>query len=484
MMTTEEREYVNTLEKNVNTLRDTIAKQQREIEELRTIIKKQIARIADLEQRLNANSSNSSKPPSSDGLNKKTRSLRKPSGKKPGGQPGHKGTTLRLPCSPSERIQCNPEACSSCENASVCQGKPIESRFVIDVQIKPVVREYRQMAYRCPKAGHMLLGEFPSEVSATKQYGNGIRALVVALNSDCAVSVSKIHHLMKSVLHMPVSTGFIHHAVSSFAGTLDGAVQSIRDSLLHAPVVHADETGVRTKGKLAWVHSASDDRWTYQHVSWKRGKDGMTEGGFLPHYKGILIHDCWSSYWRFPVERHGLCLAHILRELQGILDSTPEQEWAKQVAGLLVRMKKVKEKLIGKGRATASSYYKRVFRKAWDLLLEAGKLQNPIQEENGRKKKSRARRLLDRLDEHAEEFLLFFHDFRVPFDNNQAERDVRQMKVKIKIAGCFRTFEGAKEYAKINSVISTIKKHGLNVYESIISMLQCPTLLPWEMAGE
>lgn len=477
MMTPEEWQYVKKLE-------DIITKQNQVIAELRRIIDEQAARIADLERRLNMNSNNSSKPPSTDGFKKKPRSLRKPSGKKQGGQLGHKGTTLSLPCSPSEKIQCKPEECSSCSCASVCQGKAIENRFVIDIQFKTVVREYTQMAFLCPKAKHLLIGEFPPGITATKQYGKGIRALAVALNVDCAVSVNKIHHLLKSLLHLPVSTGFLHHAISTFAGTLDGAMNSIRSNLLREPIVHADETGVRTESGLAWVHSASTNLWTYQHVSKKRGKEGMRDADILPHYKGILIHDCWASYWEFPVKRHGLCLAHILRELQGILDSAPEQEWAGNLMHLLIRMKHIKEKLIADGKSAASYYYRRLFRDEWDRQIAAGKDKNPIADSEGRKKKGRARRLVDRLDAHVEEFLLFFHDFRVPFDNNQAERDVRQIKVKIKVAGCFRTFSGAQEYAKIQSVISTIKKHGLNVYGSITAMLHQPCFIPWNVAGE
>lgn len=386
MMALEERKYVQILE-------DIIARQKQTIDELIKISEAQATRIAELERRLNMNSSNSSKPPSSDGLKKKSRSLRKPSGKKPGGQHGHKGTTLRLPCSPSETIQCKPEKCSSCDRSAQCQGKAIESRFVIDVQINPVVREFLQMAYRCPKADGWLLGEFPSGVTATKQYGNALRALVVSLNTECAVSVNKIHNLLNSVLHLPVSTGFIHRAVTSFASKQDNTMHSIQSNFLQLPVVNADETGMRAEEETAWLHNVSTDQWTYQYASKKRGKAGMAEAGFLPEYKGIVVHDCWPSYWAFPVAGHGLCLAHILRELQGILDNTPEQEWARNITELLVRMKEVKEKLLSKGKTGASYYYRHLFLDEWHRQICAGKAQNPIAEHEKRKKKNRARSL-------------------------------------------------------------------------------------------
>ena len=198
------------------------------------------------------NSSNSSKPLSTDKPNQKKRSLRKPSGKKPGGQSGHKGTTLKLPCAPSKIIPCNPKECAGCALAGQCQGKCLESRYFM------------------------------------------------------------------SVLKLPVSTGFIHNAVKKYAGKLDDAISSIKTALYSAPVVHADETGVRASGKTIWLHNVSTERYTYQHVSEKRGQDGMREGDFLQHYKGIVIHDCWRPYWKFQFEAHGLCCAHILRELQGL----------------------------------------------------------------------------------------------------------------------------------------------------------------------
>ena len=470
-MTVEEREYVQELE---NT-----------IKKLQKIIDQQAEEIAELKRRLNMNSSNSSKPSSTDGFKKKTRSIRKPSGKKGGGQKGHKGSTLDLPCSPTDTIVCVPTECTNCMSFGQCQGRKMETRYEVDANITVDVREYVQMEYLCPKSNKHICGEFPANIKAVKQYGNKLRGLVITLNAECAVSVNKIHRLLKALLNVPVSTGFICNTVKSYADTLNPAMESIQRNLHFAPIVNCDETGARADGRLLWVHNASTDRFTYQYVSRKRGKNGMKEAGVLPDYPGTLIHDCWQAYWAFPAERHGLCLAHILRELQGILENAPTQGWAQDLKDLLLEMKAVKEKLIAKGKECASDYYKRKFRFSWNFRIRRGQRMNPMKlGDKGQWIRNKARCLLDRLEEHTDEFLLFFHDFRVPFDNNQAERDVRPFKVKLKMAGCFRTFSGVQDYARIHSVISTIKKHRMNVYETVVDMLSQPDYIPWEVAGE
>ena len=464
MMTPEEQAYVHKLE-------DTIAKLE--------------ARIAELERRLNMDSSNSSKPPSMDKPNQKKRSLRKPSGRRPGGQNGHKGTTLKLPCAPSKTIPCTPEECKGCEFAGRCQGKCIENRYEIDAEIKVVVRKYSQMEYLCPKSNTCLRGRFPDNITATKCYGPKIQALAIAMNTHCTVSINKVHAFFKSVFGLPVSTGFVHNAVKSYAGKLDDVIATIKSALFSEPVVHADETGLHTSGKTKWMHNVSTGRYTYQHVSEKRGQAGMNEGEFLQYYKGIVIHDCWRPYWKFQFEAHGLCCAHILRELQGVIDNNPKQEWADLMIWLLCKMKTTKEKLMDKGKTAASAYYCRLYKGYWDGLIFQGRQDNPITyTDTGTYKRNIARRLVDRLDEFREEFCRFFWDFRVPFDNNQAERDVRHAKVKIKVSGCFRSLEGAKNFAKINSVLSTARKHGMNTVESIMATLTQESCIPWVVAAE
>lgn len=474
MMTKEERDYVQEL-------KDTIA-------DLQSVIARQAKRIAELERRLNMDSSNSSKPPSTDGFKRpKNRSLRKPSGKKPGGQKGHAGAGLSLPRDPDVVVKCRPNDCIGCPNADLCAGRRLERRYLVDAEVAVRMYAYDQMEFSCPKKGNETIrGEFPEGIRATKQYGNRLKALVVALNSEGAVSVQRIHDLLHALTSASVSTGFIQHTIQSFADSLDTPMEHIRKRLLEVTVVNGDETGTRTGQGMAWLHNASNHQFTYQAVSEKRGKEGIEEAGFFPEYKGISVHDCWAAYWAFPAERHGICLAHILRELQGVLDNDATQSWAKRLKGLLLEMKRVKERLLGKGKAEASRYYFRKFRKEWDVCIGSGKEQNPLPEKEPGKRscRSKARCLVDRLEKYADEAWLFFRDFRVPFDNNQAERDVRPAKTKLKVCGCFRTIEGAQGYAKIRSVISTTKKHGLNVFHTILSLFNDPGAIPWEAATE
>ena len=431
MMTAEELKYVQKLEV-------TVAEQDKLISELKE-------HIAELERRLNMNSTNSSTPPSKDGFKRpKKRSLRQPSEKKPGGQAGHKGNGLSLPHDPDEVIICQPKECAGCPNASVCVGRKAERRYVIDAEVSLRVREYAQMEFSCPRRnGDNLYGEFPENITATKQYGNTLKALVVALNTEGAVSVKRTHDILCALTGVPVSTGFIHNTLRAFANGLEKPLEYIKGKLLNAPVLHADETGLRVDGSLAWLHSASNELYTYQGVSNRRGKQGIAEVGLLPLYTGTLIHDCWAAYWSLAAKCHGICLAHILRELNGIIENFTEHNWAEGLKTLLMEMKEAKDKLIAKGKTEASRYYIRKFKEDWDLWIWSGQHHNPIEEaeDTGRTKRNKARCLVDRLKKYEEAVWLFFRDFSVPFDNNQAERDVRPAKTKMKVSGSFVTVQ-------------------------------------------
>lgn len=462
MMSSEEMEYVQKLER-------TVAEQAELIAELKE-------RIEELERRLHMNSSNSSVPPSQDGFKRpKNRSLRQPSGNKPGGQQGHKGSGLKLPHKADTIETCTPKECSNCPHASECVGHTVERRYKIEAEIELKVHEYDQMEYVCPlRDNSVIRGEFPKDITATKQYGNKLKALVIALNNEGAVSVNRIHDLLSALTSASVSTGFIHNTIKDFSASLDSPLEYIKGSLLASPILHGDETGLRANKALVWLHNASNNLFTYQDVSQKRGKAGIEEASVLPNYAGTLIHDCWRPYWTFIAVRHGICLAHILRELKGILDNWPEQRWAKWLIDLFCEMKRVKERLLAKGVEKASRYYLQKFKSEWDLYIFSGKLHNPITyaKDGVGEKRNKARCLVDRLEKYADAAWLFFRDFNVPFDNNQAERDVRPAKTKIKVSGCFRTLTGAKDFARIHSVLSTTKKHGQNIFTMILALLE------------
>lgn len=197
----------------------------------------------------------------------------------------------------------------------------------------------------------------------------------------------------------------------------------------------------------------------------------MEQCGVLPEFKGIAMHDCWASYWNYPDIQHAVCCAHLLRELTGIDENHPEQKWASAFIDLLLEMKKVKDKAVEKGKDFLSYYHYHNFAKKYDELIEQARKENPLPEtaekKRGRKKKGKILALVERLANYKVPVCLFIHNFNVPFDNNQAERDLRMIKVKTKVSGCFRTEEGARDYLKIMSYVGTAHKQGYNAYEAI-----------------
>lgn len=449
-------------------------------EEIRVLREQNAALLA----RLSMNSRNSSKPPSSDGPKKPVpQSLREKSGRKVGGQPGHKGAGFSLPEKVNSVVQCLPTVCKMCEKADFCQLQPqrvLETRSVVDVQIDVKRIDYEQVERVCPVMKETLRGVFPAWVKSSKQYGPGLMSLVLALTTDGAVSIERTHLLLKALTKLSVSTGTIARLIKDFSSDILPVWEKIRDALLAEEVVNCDETGLRVAGKLYWAHNISTDKYTIQAVDEKRGEEAMRRIGFLPQYTGIIVHDGLSSYWQFQVE-HGLCNAHILRELKGIQENYPEQGWAKELSAALIQMKKARERAIAAGKETLSyaSVYR--YRRMFLRIVGQGIDENPLKErepgKRGKVGRSAPRRLADRLWVHVDEFLRFLSDWRVPFDNNQAERDLRPLKTKIKVSGCFRTVLGAKDFGRSQSFLSTAKKQGTNVLEAIRYVLSGMPLL-------
>jgi len=448
-------------------LRQRVSQLEEQVKRLEEQVRELLAKLA-------MNSSNSSKPPSSDGLKKPApKSLREKTGRKVGGQHGHKGAGFSLPDKVNSVVPCLPEVCKRCANADFCQVQPqrvVETRSVVDVQIDVKRIDYEQVERSCPLTKERIRGVFPPWVTSGKQYGPGLLSLVMALTTDGAVSIDRTHTLFKAITGLSISTGTIATLIKNFSKDIQPVWEKIRDALLREDVVNCDETGLRVAGKLHWAHNVSTDKYTLQAVDEKRGEKAMRRIGFLPRYTGIIVHDGLSSYWQFHVE-HGLCNAHILRELKWIQENYPEQRWAKDLSAALILMKKARERAIAAGKE-ALSYasicrYRRMFLK----FVGLGIAENPLEErkhgQRGKVRRSAPRRLADRLRSHVDEFLRFLSDWRVPFDNNQAERDLRPLKTKIKVSGCFRTALGAENFGRIQSFLSTAKKQGTNVLEAI-----------------
>lgn len=458
----------------VQQLVDQNAKLIMQVESMQKTIDRMAETIARLEEQVNKNSSNSSKPPSSDGLKKQPKSLREKSGKKQGGQEGHKGTTLSITSRPNHVIPHMPAECTGCPYHEQClkQGEVAEARSVIDVTLKTDVTEHQTIKVRCcPMSGIPMTGSFPEGVNANLQYGPGLQALVTSLSTVGAVSAARIHEIVGAMLGIPLSTGTVVKMVGRCSAGLKDTLEQIRQYLIPSEVAHCDETGFRVDKKTVWAHVFSNELYTYLSLSGKRGRDGMDEAGILPVYTGIATHDCWQPYWKYEGMLHAICCAHLLRELKGMEENHPDQTWHKRFADLLMEMKKVRDKAVSEGKAALNYYYLHKFSTCYDEIIQSACAENPLPEavpgKKGRRKRGKVRALIDRLQKYKHSVMMFVKDFRADFDNNLAERDLRNIKVKTKVSGCFRTWEGAKDYLTIMSYVGTARKHGKNAYEAI-----------------
>jgi transposase len=350
--------------------------------------------------------------------------------------------------------------------ASIC-----ETREVIDAIIDVKITAHKTLEITCPVHGISHKGVFPGSVKAPVQYGENLQALVVALNTVGAVSVNRTHEIVSNVFNIPLSTGTVSAMVGRCAASLEGTVELIGEKISASPVVNYDETGTRVDGQTMWVHNSSTSEYTYLSVHEKRGKEGMDAAGVLPLFSGIAVHDCWAPYWKYPDIGHALCCAHLLRELTGIEENNPKERWATAFKKLLLAMKAAKEKSIEKGKDALSRYYLDKFDRQYDRIISQAYRKNPIsksiEKKRGRPKKGKILSLVARLAAHKASICLFIKNFAVPFDNNQAERDIRMIKTKTKVSGCFRSIDGASNYLKIMSYIGTAKKLKINSYEAI-----------------
>jgi transposase len=477
------REELMKLEKEeiVDILLALIAK----LAELTETVRRQSEEIAELRGRLNQNSKNSSKPPSSDGF-RKPKSLREPSGKKAGGQQGHEGNGFRMTQEPDDTIQHIPTQCTGCPKAADCQAKKhvSETRYVVDIEIKTITTAHQAVWVMCPQTSKVVTGSFPENINSTMQYGVNLEALAVSLVTRGAVSINRTHEIMSGVFNIPISTGTISAMVSNSAQTVAPTVGKIKEAIFRQPLTNVDETGTRVDKHIVWAHTASTPDLTYIGIAEKRGKEGMDAVGILPKYQGTIIHDCWASYFLYTLVRHGLCNAHLLRELTAVWENT-KQAWALRLISLLLTMKQLKEELLIIGSSATHPDDITKYSLEYDAIMADALIQNPIPLPDmltkRKPKRGKTGALVDRLLLRKDQYLLFFTDFYVPFDNNQAERDIRMFKVKLKVSGCFRTLQGAQDFAAIMSFISTAHKRGISAFNALKNALlgfPFPVLLP------
>ena len=429
------------------------------------------ALVEELQARLSKDSHNSSKPPSSDGLAKKTRSLRVSSGKKSGGQVGHPGTTLKRSQHVDEVIEPPlPERCQAC-GTSLAGGEAqrVESRQVFDIPVGNYqVTEHRTRQLRC-SCGHWHQSEFAEGVTETVQYGPNVRALAVYLAHGQLLPLARSAQLIEQLFGLRVSQGTVQAWIEQASALLAPQVERIAQALIDTPVAHADETGLRVASRLHWLHTAASEKHTWYGVHPNRGMLAIDEHGILPKRLGTLVHDCWKPYWQLDCT-HALCNAHLLRELT-FLHETTGQRWPRRMIQCLLAARDRCEAARQAGAVALSAGRVRKIFKDYERIVNQAQCRNPRairrHKQRGRVKQTTAFNLLCRLREHAAEVLRFATDLRVPFTNNLGERAIRMPKVKQKISGCFRTLKGAWHFCINRSYLDTLNKQGQNLFEAL-----------------
>lgn len=440
------------------------------------------ARVHELEARLSKDSSNSGKPPSSDGLKRKPKSLRKPSGRKPGGQQGHAGKGLTQVSNPNVVVTHTPANCTGCgSDLSNVSGTLAEQRQVFDIpQPEVKVTEHRIEEKKCPCCAELTRASFPDDIRGPVQYGDRIRALIAYFSHEHFIPVDRVREIFKDIFGVTLSSGTCANVDEQLFANLEIFEASLKAHLLAARVLHFDETGMRCEKKLRWVHVASSQLATLYTMHAKRGQEAMDTAGILPAFQGIAIHDHWFPYFAYNQLKHGLCNAHHLRELIFVHEQEKE-DWAKRMHDLLISANKEVENHVEQGALPPEVVLR--IEQAYQQILTEGLMYHaslPLLPtgKRGKQKQRDGKNLLDRLNEKRDCVLRFIHDFSVPFTNNQGERDIRMVKLKQKIAGCFRAFRGGEIFCRIRSYISTARKQKWNVWDALVDAIRgSPRLL-------
>lgn len=409
--------------------------------------------VAELQRRLGLNSSNSSKPPSSDGFKKHPpQSLRKKGEKKSGGQPGHKGKTLKQVSAPDHVERYPLDTCPGC--LSDLKLRPVESvqkRQVFDIpEPKIEVTEHQAEVKTCA-CGQRSVAAFPSEVTAPVQYGLRIKTLATYFNYTQLIPEDRVAQVFEDVFSLHIAPATIVKFGSNLATTLTPWKLDIEAQLAASHVKHLDETGLRIEKKTQWLHVMSNEYATIYRVSVKRGE-------MFQNLAGTIVHDCFTSYYALVALLHALCNAHILRELKAI-SQFEKEEWAGKMATLLCFANKNRDK-----EEQVNRVYDDIVAKG---LTYHESLEPLKQGKRGRKKRRVGHNLLIRLRDRKDDILRFLSDPMVAFTNNLAEQDLRMMKVKMKISGGFRSSKGAENFATIRSFISTCRKQNINIFQAI-----------------
>lgn len=428
--------------------------------------------VAELRRRLSQTPRNSHRPPSSEGYDKPApRSRRERTDRRPGGQPGHPGATLCQVATPAERVRHRPVACAGC-GASLAAAPVVstEHRQVFDLPEIALRAVEHALEHRRCGCGRVTMADPPAGVTAPAQYGPGVRALATYLLAGQHLPLARTGELLAELIGAPISAGSLAGWYAAAADALEPVLAAVTAGLAGAEVIGADETGVRVEGGLAWVHAARTDALTLYTVSAQRGIAAMTEAGVLPALApdAVLVHDFWAPYWHFDVG-HAVCGAHLGRELVAAAELAGQADWATGLDRLLMEINRVVTAARGTGADELAPTLLATYRRRYGDLIDAGWAANPEHGPGGRGRRRRPKHvnLLDRLDGHRDEVLRYAEDLRVPFTNNGSERDIRPLKIRLKVAGCLRTLAGAQAFCRLRSYLSTAGKQRQSAFGAL-----------------
>lgn len=461
---------------------------KQEIDELREALKVAQRTIAELTAMLNQNSRNSNWPSSRDKSRKKPKpkSLRQKTGRKAGGQKGHEGHTLEFNPKPDVIETYRPTVCGHCHawlsEDSITHN--VARRQVFDLPpLRFITIEHQAETVLCPCCGEGTIAEFPADVTNPVQYGSQVKRLATYLRTEQFIPYERSRQLMADLFELPISTGSLQNFVKAAAEQVKPATTAIKEAITKVEVGHADETGFYINGQRYWLHTVSNEELTCFEPHQSRGQKATDEIGILPQFRGTLVHDAWATYFKYKLLCHALCNAHHLRDLTAISENG-QQHWAALMILFLLGAKQQVDTAYQAGKTELPAVQIERIHQLYDAIVWLGFDENPLPNtqpppgKRGRPKKTKGRNLVERFANHKEAVLRFIHDFKVPFDNNLAERDIRMMKVQQKISGCFRSWQGAEQFCLLRTYISTIRKQGLNVWEALGSLFDGDVLMP------
>jgi len=477
------------LSKELAKVKSTLARKTAELMRERQLNHQLLRRLRELEreveggdqQRVERDSHNSSLPPSLDPPWQKTprtSSLRKNSRRKPGGQFGHRGTTLKQVTQPDEIIIHAPLACTSCAT-SLPHDEATTSirRQVFDISDGRVkVTEHQAEARRCAACAIVTKANFPLGVRAPVQYGTGVLSRSTYLHLYQLIPVARTSETMRDLFGCSISAATIQRASRISSGKLVNTEQRIKAAIRDSAVIGVDETGLRVAGNGGYIHVARTEGLTHYAYDQRRGKAAMDEIGILPQFTGTLVRDGFSSYQWYGQCRHSLCNAHLLPDLVFVEESSPEQKvWTTPLSKLLLKIKDTVAQAEVMTGTQLSEQAKIDFLRRYDRLVKRADRLNPpplVRKDVGDAAQKSStqltpRRLINRLQRRRDEVLRFMSDITVPFDNNGSERDLRMIKLQQKISGCFRTPDGASNFCRVRSYLSTARKQGHSLLSSL-----------------